>query len=59
MKKVIAPDVRKRLIDEFNVIYKVSIRKICKLFKFTGSTYYYKALIDHRAIVIKQRIKDI
>ena len=47
------------MIDEFNVIYKVSIQKICKLFKFTRSTYYYKAIIDHQAVVIKQRIKDI
>jgi len=47
------------LIDELQVSYKVSIRRICRLCSFNKSTYYYKEVVDHQAIVIKQKIKDI
>lgn len=46
-------------MDEFQVIYQVSARRILKLFKFSRSTYYYKQVEDHQAIIIKQKIKDI
>jgi hypothetical protein len=46
-------------VDEFQVIYQVSARRILKLFKFSRSTYYYKQVEDHQAIIIKQKIKDI
>lgn len=47
------------MVDKFQVIYQVSIRKILRLFKFSKSTYYYKQVKDHQAIIIKQKIKDI
>jgi putative transposase len=47
------------VIDDFRVVYQVSARRICKLFGFSKSSYYYKQVIDHQAIVIKQRMKDI
>lgn len=30
-----------------------------KVFKFSKGSYYYKKVIDHQAVVIKQKIKDI
>jgi putative transposase len=40
-------------------IYKVSIRRICSLFSFPRSSYYYKEAKDNQAIVLIQKIKDI
>lgn len=37
----------------------MSIRRIVNLFKFNRSSYYYKAVEDYQAVVIKQKIKDI
>ena len=40
-------------------VHKVSVRRICILFNFNRSTYYYKEVEDHQAVVLTQRIKDI
>jgi putative transposase len=51
--------MRRKVIDDFQISYQVSVRKICQLFNFSKSSYYYQAVIDHQAIVIKQKVRDI
>ncbi len=35
------------------------INTVAEVFKFSKGSYYYKKVIDHQAVVIKQKIKDI
>jgi hypothetical protein len=47
------------IVDLLRFIHQVSIRRICILFNFNRSLYYYKETTDHQAVVLIQRIKRI
>jgi putative transposase len=57
-KKALKPDRKRQLIDEVCNVWKVSIRKACKVLRFERSLYTYKFKRGDQA-ALQQRIKEI
>lgn len=53
------PAQYREVIGTFRIVYKVSLNRLSKLFKFNKSSYYYKKITDDQAMFIRQKIKDI
>ncbi len=47
------------IVDKLKFVHQVSVRRICILFNFNRSNYYYKEAKDNQAVVLIQKIKDI
>ena len=56
-KKALTPDRRRKLVDEVGGVWRVSVRKVCRILQIERTRYTYKSECCDQA-ALKQRIKE-
>lgn len=56
--KALRPDRKRQLVGDARAVWKVSIRRACRVFEVDASTYHYRPRSPHQA-PLRRRIREI